>query len=104
MSEAMAALRAEIAVGRTVKITDHDCLSGSRDNATVAAVHQNGLILRPKRGWPSQGRGYLDTALTWDGDMEVTGRTVHLYRTPPPHTGKTRRLIKTYTFAPPSLH
>lgn len=103
-AEAMAALRAEIAEGWTVRITDHDYLNDSRDDVTVTEVHQNGLILTPKQGWSSQGRGFSSTAFTWDGDMEVTGRTVRLYRTPPPHTGKSRRLIKTYTFTPPSAY
>jgi hypothetical protein len=37
----------------------------------------------------------------WDGRKEVDGRTVHLYTTPPAHTGKPRRLIKTFVFSPP---
>lgn len=97
-------LRDEITVGWTVKITDHDYLNNSRDRVTVTTVTDNGLTLTPKRPWSSQGRRYPTMHFTWDdnGDRhEIDGHTVRLYRTPPPHTGKSRRLIKTFEFAPP---
>lgn len=100
-AEALSVLRAEITVGWCVKIIDHDYIADSRDNVTVTAVHDNHLVLRPKRAWSSQGRGFQTMHFTWDGDMEADGRTVRLYHTPPPHTGKSRRLIKTFIFTPP---
>lgn len=100
-TEALAALRAEITVGWTATITDHDYGNDSRDDVTVSAVREDHLILRPKRPWSSQGRSFPTMTVRWDGDREVSGRTVRLYHTPPPHTGKSRRLIKTFTFAPP---
>lgn len=100
-TEALAALRAEITVGWTVKITDHDYINDSRDNVTVAQVRADHLILRPWRAWGSQGRKFSTMTFTWGGDREVDGRTVRLYTTPLPHTGKSRRLIKTFVFAPP---
>lgn len=103
-TDALTTLRSEITAGWTVTITDHDYCNNSRDNVTVSAVHQNGVILTPEKGWSSQGRGFSSTAFTWDGDMEVTGRIVRLYHTPPPHTGKSRRLIKTFVFTPPAPH
>lgn len=98
----MAALRAEITVGWTVKIIDHDYLNDSRDDVTVTEVHEDGLTLHAKRAWSSQGRKFPTMRYGWGGDREVTGRTVRLYHTPPPHTGKSRRLIKTFVFAPPA--
>lgn len=96
-------LRNEITPGWTVKITDHDYLNDSRDDVTVHLVESDGsLILRAKRPWSSQGRKFTNMIFEWDGDREVSGRTVRLYHTPPPHTGKSRRLVKTYEFAPPA--
>lgn len=94
-------LRTEIQTGWSVKIIDHDYLDDSRDDVTVTAVTADGLTLTPKRGWSSQGRGYPTMQLTWDGDREIDGRTVHLYHTPPLRTHKVRRLIKTFVFSPP---
>jgi hypothetical protein len=106
----LAALRAEVAEGWKVKITDHDYLNDSRDDVTVTRVTDNGLVLTPFRPWSSQGRKFVSMIFTWDkeeegvtgrNDQEVSGRTVHLYHTPPPHTGKSRRLVKTFVFSPP---
>lgn len=99
---AEAVLRAEITVGWTVRITDFDYLAGSRDDVTVTAVHASGLTLRTKRPWSSQGRRFPTMNFTWDGDRRVTGRKVNLYHTPPPHTGRSRRLTKTFVFSPPA--
>lgn len=104
-TEALAVLRSEIAVGWRVKITDHDYLNDSRDDVTVTEVQNDHLILCPKRAWSSQGRRYPTMMFSWDDDdddQEVDGRVIRLYHTPPPHTGKSRRLIKTFTFAPPT--
>jgi hypothetical protein len=100
-TEAMDALRSEITVGWRVKIIDHDYLNDSRDDVTVEQVTDTGLILYPRRPWSSQGRSLSTMTFRWDGDLEVDGRTVHLFHTPPPHTGKPRRLIKTFVFTPP---
>lgn len=100
-AEALAALKAEITVGWRVKITDHDYLNDSRDDVTVTEVVGDEMILRPRESWSSQGRKFPIMSFTWDTDMEVDGRTVRLYHTPPPHTGKSRRLLKTFVFTPP---
>lgn len=102
MTDALAALRAEITAGWTVDIIDHDYLADSREDARVERVTDDGLIIRPRRPWSSQGRSFPFTSFTWDKDGEADGHTVHLYHTPPPHTGKSRRLIKTYRFRPPT--
>ena len=103
-AEALTALRAEIIAGWRVKITDHDHLNDSRDEVTVIEVRYNRLILRPKRPWSSQGRSFPTMDFLWGGDKEAVGNTVRLYHTPPPHTGKPRRLIKTFEFFPPKGH
>lgn len=100
-AEALAALKAEITVGWRVKIIDHDNIADSRDEVTVTEVHDNHLVLRSKRPWSSQGRSFPTMDFRWIGDEEADGRTVRLYTTPPPHTGKPRRLIKTFVFTPP---
>jgi hypothetical protein len=97
-------LENEITVGWRVKITDHDYINDSRDDVTVTAVSEDGLTLTPKLAWSSQGRGFKTMHFRWDGDREVDGRTVRLYHTPLPHTGKGRRLIKTFEFSPPSAY
>jgi len=94
-------LRAEVAPGWKVKIVDHDYLNDSRDDVTVEAGPDGALLLRPKKPWASQGRTFPTMAFTWDGEKEVDGRRVRLFHTPPPRTGKARRLIKTFVFAPP---
>jgi hypothetical protein len=87
-----------------VKITDHDYLSESRDDVTVTSVGTDYLILLSKKPWSSQGWTFPAMNFAWGGDKEVDGRTVRLYRTPSPHTGKSRRLIKTFVFTPPKEH
>jgi hypothetical protein len=94
-------LRDEIQTGWSVKITDHDYISDSRDDVTVTAITADGLTLKSKRGWSSQGRKYPTMRFTWDGDREIDGHTVRLYHTPPLRTHKVRRLIKTFVFSPP---
>lgn len=101
-TDPLTALRAEITAGWTVDITDHDYLGDSREGARVDQVTDDGLIIRPRHPWSSQGRSFPFTSFTWDGDREADGHTVRLYHTPPPHTGKSRRLIKTYRFRPPT--
>jgi hypothetical protein len=100
-TEALIALKQEITVGWRVKIIDHDYINDSRDDVTVTEVRADHLTLRPKRAWSSQGRSFPTMNFTWGGDRVVDGRTVRLYHTPAPHTGKSRRLIKTFVFSPP---
>lgn len=100
-AEALAALRREIVAGWRVKIVDHDYIMDSRDHVTVIEVRADHLTLRPKRPWSSQGRSFPTMNFTWGDNKEVDGRTVRLYTTPAPHTGKSRRLIKTFVFSPP---
>lgn len=111
MGDDLTTLKAEVEVGWKVKITNHDYLDDSRDDVTVAEVHDGHLILRPKRPWSSQGRQFATMEFAWDeaeegvtgsSDQKVSGRTVRVYHTPPPHTGKSRRLVKTFVFSPPS--
>lgn len=102
MSVSLRKLYTDIRPGWTVKIINHDHLSDSRDDVTVHVVQVDGsLILRTGRPWSSQGRKFTNMLFTWSGDRVITGRTVRLYHTPPPHTGKSRRLIKTFVFTPP---
>jgi len=98
----IAALAAEVQVGWTVDITDHDHLADSREGAAVERIIDGDLILKARRPWNSQGRSFPHMSFTWTGDLEADGHTVRLYHTPPPHTGKSRRLIKTFRFHPPT--
>lgn len=104
-TDAMAALRAEITEGWTVKIINHDYITDSRDDVTVTRVRDDGLDLTAKRAWASQGRKFPTMNFTWGGDREVTGRTVRLYSVGTSITSRTtpgvRRLIKTFVFTPP---
>jgi hypothetical protein len=94
-------LRREIRPGWRVKIIDHDYLNDGRDDVTVETVHPDGsLTLRPRRPWSSQGREFTTMRFTWSGDIVTAGRTVDLYHTPSPHTGKSRRRIKSFIFKP----
>lgn len=106
MSDTMPAVRAlaaQITTDWTVDITDHDYLSDSRDGAAVVMVDADGIRMQPKRPWFSQGRTFTVGSLSWnDGDWQVDGHVLRLYHTPPPHTGKSRRIIKTYRFYPPA--
>lgn len=113
-TSALDTLRAEVTVGWRVKIINHDYINDSRDAVTVIAVSDEGVTLKPKHPWSSQGRSFPTMNFTWRedeeetvtgrNDQEVDGRTVRLYHTPPPHTGKSRRLIKTFVFSPPRWH
>jgi hypothetical protein len=64
-------------------------------------VTADGLVLTPRKPWASQGRKFPTMNFTWDGDRVIDGNRVRLFHTPPRHTGKTRRLIKTFVFSPP---
>lgn len=95
-------LRAEVAVGWKVRITDHDHSSESRDDVTVTEVTADGLTLTPKRPWSSQESKFATMSFRWDsGDRVVDDLRVDSYTTPAPHTGKSRRRIKTFVFEPP---
>jgi hypothetical protein len=98
-------LRDKIQPGWRVKIIDHDYLSDSRDDVRVESVTSDGLILRPRKPWTSQGRGYPTMHFTWGGDQEIDGDTVRLYRTATSITSRSmpgqRILTKTFAFAPP---
>lgn len=105
MTDDLSALIEEVGVGWRVDIADHDYIDASRDDAEVAEVHDDGLTLRPKRAWSSQGRQFSTMRLTWEG-LEVTGRTARLYIMGTSITSRTmpgvRRLAKTFVFRPPS--
>ena len=102
-TDELANLIEQIEEGWKVKIIDHDYLNASRDDVTVTGVRDGAVILTPKKPWASQGRSYPTVVLTWRGDLEVEGTRVRLYHTPPPRTGKPRRLVRTYVFSPPSV-
>ncbi|MDJ0463088.1 hypothetical protein [Streptomyces sp. H27-C3] len=93
-------LKDSIQSGWKVRITDHDYIMDSRD-ALVDQVTESGMTLRPSKPWASQGRKFFTMDFTWSGDLVVDGTTVHLYRTPPKHTGKSRQVIKTFKFTAP---
>lgn len=94
----------EVTVGWRVDITDHDYLNDSRKGVEVTAIRDDGVTLRPKRAWSSQGRGLPVMHLTWES-LEVTGRTARLYVMGTSITSRTapgvRRLVKTFVFKPP---
>lgn len=91
----------KILPGWTVDVTDHDYIADSRDGAVVETVTGKGFTYRPRKSWSSQGRKFTVGSVSWEGgDWEFNGLTAMLYHTPPAHTGKPRRLIKTYRFHP----
>jgi len=98
-------LRAEVAVGWKVRITDHDHSSESRDDVTVTEVRADGMTLTPRRPWSSQGRKFSTMWFPWENKDEVSGRTVRLYTVGTGITSRSqpgvRRLVKTYVFEPP---
>jgi hypothetical protein len=100
----LAALIEEVEAGWRVDITNHDYTNDSRDDVEVTEVRDDGVILRPKRPWSSQGRGFSTMHLTWE-NLEVTGRIARLYIMGTSITSRTtpgvKRLAKTFTFRPP---
>lgn len=103
--DAMHELRDQVGPGWTVDIVDHYHLAESRESVAVDGYSDNGLVLRPKRAWATQGRKFSTMLFTWDGDMEVSGTVVRMYTT---HTGLTsrtrpgqRECIQTFAFHPP---
>lgn len=102
----VAALRARITAGWTVDITDHDSISDSRDGALVERINDDGaLIIRPKKGWSSQGRGFGFTRLTWDGETDADGDTLHVWRIPTSTGSRSTEgvpgRVKSFRFHPP---
>lgn len=98
-------LAAEVCEGWRVKIVDHDYGPDSRDDVVVTPFGDgDGVILTPKNPWSSQGQKYPTMTLWWKchPDFEVSGRTVRVYHSPSPHTGKPRVVAKTFFFSPPS--
>lgn len=101
-------LRAQLADGWTVKITDHDYLNDSREG-TLYNVTPEGFRVRFKRPVQSQGRTYPGSLFLWDlrdGDKHVReGNTVHFYVMGRSLTSRTTpgklRLCKSYTFSAP---
>lgn len=108
-AERVAALRSRITAGWTVDITNHDYIADSHDGALVERITDDGaLIIKPRKGWSSQGRGFGFTRLTWDGEMDADGDTLHVWTIP---TGVTSRStpgvphrVKSYRFHPPRAH
>lgn len=98
-------LREAVQVGWTVRIIDHGYTADGRDKVAVEEVTANGLILRPRRPWASQGMKFFTMELSWDGDVEVEGMTLHCYYTPTGTTSRTwagvRQLSKSFVFTPP---
>lgn len=105
MHEGMQAIRSEIQVGWRVDMRDYAYTPDSREG-TVVALDESGITIKPSRPWRSQGMTFPLTLLLWvphpgSSEREYGHRKVHLYRTPPRHTGKPRELARTYTFTPP---
>lgn len=100
----LSALIEEVEVGWRVDIANHDYGDDSRDDVEVTEIQDDGVILRPKRAWSSQGRSFPTMHLTWD-NLEVTGRTARLYIMGTSITSRTtpgvKRLARTFTFRPP---
>jgi hypothetical protein len=104
----LAELRARVAVGWTVDITDHDYISDSRDGSRVTEVTDTGIVIKPLQPLASQGRRFPTVRLTWSDEMVTEGDTVHLYRVGTAITSRSTpgipRLSKTYRFHPPRGH
>lgn len=105
-AERVTALRARVTAGWTVDITDHDYISDSRDGALVERITDDGaLIIKPKKGWSSQGRGFGFTRLIWGGEMDADGDTLHVWTIPTGVTSRSTpgvpRRVKSYRFHPP---
>jgi hypothetical protein len=86
-----------IAAGQKVSIIDHDYGPDSRTDCTVTGVYGDRVEITPRTPWKSQGRRFATTFLT-PSSLVWSGSVGHLYHTPPAHTGKPRRLIKSYRF------
>lgn len=95
----------DVAEDWNVVITDHMHSSESRDTVKIEKIDADGLILRPKRPWSSQGRSFPTMRLDWDG-MEIDGLTARRYTVPTGTTSRTtagvRYVSRTYTFQPPA--
>lgn len=100
-TEQMNELRKRITTDWTVNIVDHECLNNSRDNVEIREVTKDAIVMRPGKMWASQGRKFSTMTFTWSGELELDGLRVHIFRTPAPHTGKSRRCVKTFEFIPP---
>lgn len=101
----LATLRERITTEWTVDITDHDCLSDSREGAAVDTVTAHGLILRPRRPWSSQGNPLPTMTLPWSDCMVAVKNVVGLYRLPTSMGSRSTpgvpALVKTFRFNPP---
>lgn len=98
-------LREKITTEWKVKISNHLYLSESRDNVAIESITENGMVLKPRKAWGSQGMKFPTQTFTWDGDLEVVGNKVHVYTTHKGLTSRTRpgqrECVATYTFIPP---
>lgn len=105
MDAALKDLINRISTGWTVNITDHDRGNDGREAARVEVRDQGIIRMIPKAPWTSQGRSYphMDIDFTNGGDWVADRNTVRLYRTPAPHTGKPRVLVRTFTFFPSTI-
>lgn len=105
-AERVAVLRARVTAGWTVDVTDHDYIGDSRDGALVERITDDGaLIIKPRKGWSSQGRGFDFMRLTWDGELDADGNTLHVW-TIPTSTGSRStpgvpHRVKSFRFHPP---
>jgi hypothetical protein len=98
-------LKAAVQVGWTVRIIDYGYTNDGRDNVAVEKVTAEGLTLRPRQPWTSQGRRFSTMEFHWGGDVEVEGTTLHRYYTPTGTTSRTqarvRQLSKSFVFTAP---
>jgi hypothetical protein len=102
-------LKAAVTEEWTVDIRDYDCTNDSRDGVSIENLTEEGMTLRPKRGWSSQGWGFATAAFSWEdpaGDLvEVEGTTVYHFYMPTSITSRStpgkRECYKSYRFNKP---
>lgn len=95
----------DVAEDWNVVITDHMHSSESRDIVKIESIREDGLTLRPRRPWSSQGRSFPVSSLSWEG-LEIEGLVAQRYTVATGTTSRTtegvRYVSRTYTFQPPA--
>lgn len=102
-------LKAAVTEEWTVDIRDYGYTNDSRKGAAIENLTEEGMTLRPKRGWSSQGRGFATTTFSWkdpaEGLVEIKGTTVYHFYMPTSITSRStpgkRECYKAYTFVAP---
>lgn len=106
-------LKALITDKWTAKVLDHDYVNDSRDDVAIEDVTEDGLTLRPKRSWGSQGHTYPTMELSWAREETAAthgyrieqgpaGRFIyHVTRNKATSRAGANHLVKSFTFIPP---